>query len=420
MNKNKVTKSIYCFGCSSSGLIPKLDLGIMEHTGRFIDPSNPNPLPKASLCIVSCYQCGLTQLSEVIDVNELYGEGYGYESHLNSNMKFHLQSKAQQLEKLYLGESNNVVLDIASNDGTFLSGFLSSKNVLIGLDPAIDFLKDKYPKGAIKINTFFTASSYFASYSKKANLVNTCSVLYDTDKPQEFISDISQVLADGGYWHSEQSYLPLMVENMSFDTICHEHLLYLRLTDINKWCQESDLNLISVEFNQINGGSFAFTAQKKSKHIMDSPKYIDNLIKKEQILDYDGQILALDKFSTKVESYIKEIKLYLNNLINDGYIIYGLGASTKGNVLLQAISASPSIIKQIGDINEKKFGLLTPGTNIPIVSETEVMNQASVKTVFIVLPWHFRDTIIKKMKELYPNKKIKLLFLLPRISLVEI
>jgi len=419
LHKGKVIKSNYCLGCSSSGLIRKVDLGIMEHTGRFIDPSKSNYLPRASLCLVSCSQCGLSQLSEIIDINELYGEGYGYESHLNSYMKFHLQSKAKHLEKLYLKDSNNVVLDIASNDGTFLSGFSSTKNVLIGLDPAIDFLKDKYPEGAIKINTFFTAASYFTSYSKKANLVNTCSVLYDTDKPQEFISDISRVLADGGYWHSEQSYLPSMVQNMSFDTICHEHLLYLRLKDVNKWCQESDLNIISVEFNQINGGSFAFTAQK-SKDIKDSQKSIDYLIKKEQTLDFDGQILALNKFSVDIESHLEKIRLYLDDLLNHGYKIYGLGASTKGNVFLQSINANTSIIKQIGDINEKKFGLLTPGTNIPIVSEIEVMSKATPKTVFIVLPWHFKDSITKKLKDQYPNKQIKLLFLLPRIELVEL
>ena len=110
----------------------------------------------------------------------------------------------------------------------------------------------------------------------------------------------------------------------------------------------------------------------------------------------------------------------IERIKSNGFEIYGLGASTKGNVLLQTIGLTSQEIVAIGDVNPKKHGLFTPKTGIPIISEEAMVSSANEDAVFIVLPWHFKRSIIKSLKHKYPNRRFKLLFPLPIVEYIEI
>lgn len=409
-----------CRGCNSSTLVETLDLGFLASAGRFVGKSQS--VKEERLCLTTCSQCGLTQLSSKISVSELYVPGYGYESSLNASMAAHLQKKARGLEDMHLRGNAGIVVDIASNDGTLLSGYSNPNSKLIGIDPLVSVFNDKYPANATKIESFFTAESYFDRGGEPADLVTSCSVLYDSDSPKDFVKDVAKILAPGGIWHSEQSYLPTMVSNLSYDTICHEHLLYLRLIDIKNWCAENLLNLISVEFNDINGGSFAFTAQKchPNEGLAKLPDQISQVLKKEIETGFDQTAVALREFKTTVANHIKTFRMEIEKIKGDGIEIYGLGASTKGNILLQTIGLTSQDIVAIGDVNPKKHGLFTPKTIIPIVSEESVVSSASERAVFMVLPWHFKRSIVHSLKHKYPNRKFNLLFPLPNIEYITV
>jgi hypothetical protein len=153
------------------------------------------------------------------------------------------------------------VVDIASNDGFLLQGYTVAGSY-VGIDPLLDNFSDYYPPAAIKIKDFFSSSTYFESTKTKAHLVTSLSVLYDINDPIQFATDVHSILEDEGIWHLEQSYVPLMVDTLSYDTICHEHLTYLRLKDIQEILTRTGFQIIDVSLNSINGGSIAVTAIK--------------------------------------------------------------------------------------------------------------------------------------------------------------
>ena len=410
------TKIDMCRICSNKSLEIIMDFGDLALTGVFLDQGKS--VPRAPLQLSRCCDCGLVQLAHTYDQAALYGDSYGYESHLNSSMVAHLKSKAQSLEARYLRNLKTpTIVDIASNDGTLLSGYTNNQAKLVGIDPLISVVSDFYPENASKIAEFFTADSYFTSNSQKANLVTSLSVLYDLDNPKKFVADIASILDEGGIWHFEQSYLPTMVDTLSYDTICHEHLLYLTLNDIKNLLEDSGLELIDASLNAVNGGSIAVTAQKLPATYGQSP-FVSFLLNEESKKGY-GTDLPIRNFAANSENHRIELKKLIAAYKEKGFEINALGASTKGNVLLQWLGLDQDYIESIGDINPRKFGKQTPGTGIPIVNETEVLNVKNTNSISIVLPWHFRNGIVTNCQS-YIHKGGSLLFPLPQIEVVSI
>ena len=403
-----------CRICGSAELKEVIDFGDLALTGVFIE--NGQEVPKAPLKLVLCRECGLVQLGHKYEQNALYGETYGYESHLNRSMVEHLQQKARVLERKFLRSIEKpVVVDIASNDGTLLSGYMSDTVIKIGIDPLIEVVADYYPVDAIRVSEFFSTSAYENLGIGPANLVTSLSVIYDLDRPVEFANQIYEILQDGGIWHFEQSYLSLMLETNSYDTICHEHLLYLSLTDIQRILKEANFQLLDASINSVNGGSIAVTAIKTNEVINPSP-FVRYLLKVENETGItDGS--RINSFSDQFRKHAIALKSLITEYKELGFDVIGLGASTKGNVLLQAAGIDAHLVRAIGEVTPRKFGKQTPGSSIPIVDESNLLNGASEKTLAIVLPWHFRENLLPKLEQ-YLSQGGKLLFPLPDIEMV--
>ena len=402
-----------CRICKVANLEVVIDFGEMALTGVFA--SNGKEVPRAPLILMRCKECGLVQLAHSYDLDRLYGESYGYESHLNQSMISHLHSKARILEEKYLSFDKPIILDIASNDGTFLAGFSRNDLIKVGIDPLIEVVSNCYPQDTLKIADFFSKEIYFANMNEQCQLVTSMSVLYDLDDPRKFVSDIADILAEEGIWHFEQSYLPTMVQTLSYDTVCHEHLLYLSLHDISKLLTDSGLQILEVSLNSTNGGSIAVTAIKTKKTISMHP-FVKFLLDKEIEEGYQNGD-KLREFANRAELHRTALLKLLRDLKISGSKIVGLGASTKGNVLLQWLQLDEDLLERIGDVNSRKFNKRTPGSDILIVDEKEIIDGANEKTIAVVLPWHFRDGIIIRSEALLA-KGGSLLFPHPGIEIV--
>lgn len=401
-----------CRICGSEKLENVIDFGELSLTGVFLD--NGSDVKQAPLQFNRCGDCGLVQLGHNYLQSELYGASYGYESHLNQTMVHHLKQKARVLERKYLiNNQNYVVVDIASNDGTLLSGYMREGLVKVGIDPLIDVVSNYYPNDTIKIKNFFSASEYWKFSSDYANLVTSLSVIYDLEHPVSFAQQINEILSEDGIWHFEQSYLPTMVETKSYDTICHEHLLYLSLHDILRILEEAGFKLLEASLNGVNGGSIAVTAIKSKRDVTPTPfvQYLIDSEIKNGIRNGD----AIINFAENYHSHKLALKKLLLQYLESGFDVIGFGASTKGNVLLQTSGLDYSHIRAIGEVNIRKLGKQTPGSCIPIVSEKELIESADNKTLALILPWHFRETIIPSL-EVFLGKGGKLLFPLPNIE----
>lgn len=412
---NSVSSSVKdCRICGSSNLDSAMDFGSLALTGVFL--GSGKEVAKAPLEIGICGDCGLTQLLQNYDSDALYGASYGYESHLNNSMSTHLTSKARKLEQTFLRNVKDpVVVDVASNDGTLLGGYSENIQKLVGIDPLIANLSDKYPARSLKIPSFFSHEEYFNKVNQSAKLVTSLSVLYDLNDPVHFAKSIFQILDWEGIWHFEQSYLPTMLKTLSYDTICHEHLLYLTLNDIRNILTSSGFQLYSASLNSINGGSIAITAVKSKTKVNPDP-FIEYLTNREQAFGYSSG-KPLQEFASAANQHRIELRSLITQYRENDFSIFGLGASTKGNVLLQWLDLNSQIINSIGDINPKKFNMRTPGSDIPIIPESEILNAANDKSIALVLPWHFRESILAK-SDGYFKQGGSMLFPLPEIQLV--
>lgn len=401
-----------CRICANQELQDVIDLGIQYLTGVFPRQKAESQLTKGPLRLVRCCGndgCGLVQLADSYDPAEMYGSNYGYRSGLNSSMVKHLAHRIESLCALTNLQSGDVVIDIGSNDGTSL-GFYSSELVRIGIDPTVDKFSLHYPKGAIALSTFFSSDAALtASGGKKAMVISAFSMMYDLENPTKFVREIAEVLDPKGLFVFEQSYLPLMLERVAFDTICHEHLEYYGVRQIDWILQAANLEIVDIELNDVNGGSFAVSAAHIGTRTISDD--VQKLREKESELWKLGNS-PFKRFERETGRAIATLRDFVDTEIKNGKTFGALGASTKGNVLLQAVGIGPSLLKVVGDVNPDKYGCVTPGSWIPIVSEEEALEHSF--DYYIVLPWHFKEFFVSSPK--YRGRT--LIFPLPEFEII--
>jgi hypothetical protein len=402
-----------CRVSGSRHLVPVLNLGTQALTGVF-PRSAASSLTTGPLELVWCPESGLLQLNHSYDPLEMYGANYGYRSGLNQSMVRHLEAKVRQLQAMVKLRTGDVVLDIGSNDGTLLKAYRHDGLQRIGIDPTGAKFRQFYSSDVQLVCDFFSQRSFEDVARDKARIVTSIAMFYDLADPVDFARQIAAILADDGIWHFEQSYMPSMLRTKSYDTICHEHLEYYSIAVVKKVLEAAGLKILDVQMNSVNGGSFAVTAAKRgSRYRADSPM-IGWLLEQEKRMGIDTP-RPFREFEDHVFRHREDLRRLIRALVQDGKRIIGYGASTKGNVLLQFCGLGPEEIPAIADVNPDKFGCVTPGTHIPIVSEEEA--HALDPDFFLVLPWHFKSGIVERERD-FLEKGGKMIFPFPEIEIV--
>ena len=235
-------------------------------------------------------------------------------------------------------------------------------------------------------------------------------MFYDLEAPLDFMREVYEILDDDGIWVFEQSYMPTMLETNSYDTVCHEHLEFYALKQIQWMANNIGFKIIDVEFNDINGGSFSITVKKANGDqsiILEIQKILD--AETEMGLD---TLRPFAEFEERVKQTRNNLLKFISDVKSSGKTIAALGASTKGNVLLQYCGITTNEVSCVGEVNAEKFGCFTPGSWLPIISEDDLLSQNY--DYLIVLPWHFKSFFVGQDK----FKKTTLVFPLPRLELV--
>lgn len=399
---------IKCINCSSQNLKKIISLGNQPLSGVFKKKKNKY-LKKYSLELFECKKCKLVQLGDLIKNELMFGKQYEYSTSLSNLMKTHIKLKFLKLKKNKLINSNSKILDIGSNDGFFLNNF-SSRNTLYGIDPSAEKFKHNY-KTNIKLIIDFFFKEKILQYDKKIkfDLITSFAMFYDVKNPNLFCKDINHLLSKNGIWMLELSYLPLMLKNLTYDQICHEHIAYYSLTTFKNLIEKHNLKIIDVSLNEINGGSIEIICSKKSSsHIIKKNK-ISKILKDEKKINK----FSYHNFNKRIKNVKKIFQLFLN--LNSKKKIIGYGASTKANVVLNYCEVKNSQIKEICDGSWRKVGMFTPGTNIKIISKLEMRKKKP--DYLIVFIWSFRKEVIKQEKLFLLNGG-KLIFLLPKFHII--
>ena len=400
-----------CRICKNSDLIDVIDLGEQIITSRFPlygDFSTPSTPIVLSLCT----KCSLVQLKYSTNASELYEYEYGYRSGISNTMRDHLKQYQEEIiSKISLNEGDTIV-DIGSNDSTMLQYY--DKNLKrIGVDPTGKQFKQFYGDVEL-IPTYFTYKNFTDIYGKlRPKVISSISMFYDLPDPVQFAKDIHNILDDDGIWTCEQSYIITMLRRNSVDTICHEHLEYYSLTSIKHIVDLANFKIIDIKFNECNGGSFRlYFAKNDSKMYEESSELIAKILEDENNYDIKNPVIYKN-FLKNCDNEVYKLNKFIEEINKNDQKMYIYGASTKGNCLLQYAKIDESNIKYAVERNLSKIGKMT-STGIGIIGE-ETMRSNPPKYL-LVLPWHFREEIIKREDD-YLEKGGQLVFPFPNFEI---
>ncbi len=343
----------------------------------------PNPhvkLDKVPLDLKSCPGCGLVQLGHSVNKVDLYSQ-YWYKSSLNSSMVSSLDDVVRGVKEHVNFHEGDTVLDIGCNDGA-LFGEYPADVTTVGIDPCQNVL----PTCDIFYNGFFPDD--MPDISAKA--ITAIAMFYDVDDPGKFLGRVRSILAYDGILVIQMTDLMSMIESNAFDNICHEHTVYYTLDILQKLCHIHGLDVFHIETNMVNGGSLrAYICHRGAKEIRST---VATRISEEEVATSP---VRLSEFRCAIEFISRETRELLLDVKRRGRIVDVLGASTKGNTLLQVSGIDSYLIRQATEVNEEKLGLYTGGSGIPIVSQETSLSDPP--DYYLILPWHFVDTFVERM-----------------------
>lgn len=361
------------------------------------------------------------QLTKQPDADLMWGSMYYYRSAVNPAMREALQDLAEKTCKS-IPETNkkSVYVDIASNDGYLLSTVDRDKYTRVGIDPS------DYPEANdkdnvdVNIREYFSAKAFTKAGFKKASRVSCAACFYDVDNPVEFLTDVHSILEDDGLFTLQVSYTPANIMQTELGVICHEHLSYYNLTSLKWMTDKVGFTIQDVELNNVNGGSIRLYLQKKGasgNYLTPADRDIckirvESLLQWEENAGFNDPKIYKDfykqtlKLKEETVDFIKKAKA-------EGKVVWGYGASTKGNTLLQMFGLDSNLIDGIAEKQEFKWGRHTIGTNIEIYSEEEMRKVQP--DYLLILPWFFRQTFIEREKD-YLEKGGVMVFPAPDFS----
>ena len=387
---------------SGESLVPLFSLGEL-YVSDFIPHSAEPRSHQVALDIRLAPTSGLVQLAHTAPFDEMY-KVYWYRSGTNESMVEELKQIASSVTRLMRLKEGDIYVDIGCNDGTLLS-FIPPEIVRIGFDPVQNNYTEASRNHAnIVVNDYFSAHAFKKTSfgEKKVKAVTSIAMFYDLEDPHQFVQDIYDILDDDGLWVIQMSYLPLMLQQLAFDNICHEHLEYYSLTSLKYLLDQHDFQIVDCQLNEINGGSFRIYIRKTSADpttFATAPYRDVASFRVAKTLEYE-KVLKLNDPQTYVDFYQKSCALrdqtlaFMREEKAKGKKIWAYGASTKGNTLLQWWNIDNSLVDGIAERSSAKFGLKTVGSNIPILSE-EDMRKAK-PDYLLVLPWHFIESFVSR------------------------
>jgi hypothetical protein len=393
-------------------------------------------LKKWDLTLMLSPEIQCLQLKENADKHFMYGK-YWYHSGTNASMTLELKDIAESAMKLSKSKSDRqkVFLDIASNDGTLLSFVDPIKYYRVAIDPAKGVFQEKAKENSENaIQDFFSKEVYekikmwpeiadVASTLPPASIVTCIAMFYDLDDPKKFLDDVYQIMDADGLFIIQQSYMPLMIKQLAFDNICHEHVFYHSLYSMEYMLKQVGFKVIDVQLNDVNGGSFRIYIQKqiaKPESFGSSPYRDVAKMRLESLREYENTLNLGDKdsynsFWKSIQALKNETFKFIKTAHDEGKSIWVYGASTKGNTLLQWFNLDNSLIDGAAERSLHKYGLKTIGTNIPIHSEETMRNIHP--DYLLILPWHFINEFCEREIE-YLNKGGHFIIPCPKFEII--
>lgn len=389
-----------CRICKSKDLKVFLDLGDQPLANSFIEKKDLRKKEqKYPLKVAFCNNCNLCQLTHVVSPEVLF-KNYVYFSSGMPVLPQHFKDYANDAIFNFLASKNDLVIEIGSNDGLLLNEFKEQGYRILGVDPATNIAKVANKRGVETIDDFFSfeISKRIKLQNGQAKIIIGNNVVAHIDDHHDLLKGIKNLLDKEGVFIFEAPYLLDMFENLTFDTIYHEHLSYLAIRPLKSLFEQFGMEIFDVKLFPVQGQSIRVFAGIRGAHKIN--KSVSQFVKNEVSsgLDKYSSYLALAR---KIDLMKQSVVDKLHKLKNEGKSIAGYGAPAKGNTLLNYYQIGPNILDYATEGLPSKIGLYTPGTHIPVIDITE--SRKSPPDYYFLLAWNYKDAICQKEAKFLEN-----------------
>jgi len=381
---------LQCRGCGRQNVRLFLDLGDQPHCNRLIPSSLAGRKePYYPLRVGYCADCTMVQIDYTIPKESMFTD-YPYVSGTTKTLVQHFKDTAERLVATYRLGGRDLVVDIGSNDGTWLSHYQPLGLRVLGIDPAANVAELAVKRGVPTWVRFFneeTAKEIVASEGH-ASLVTAAGVFFHLEELHSVIRGVKALLAEDGVFVVQAIYLGGMIDNLAFDQVYHEHLVYYTLRSIEALFAQHGLEVFGAGLVPIHGGSLeVHVAPKGRRAIGDS---VVAMRAEEERKGY-GRFETYEKFAERVWRLRDELKGLLQRYRDQGKRVYAYGAPAKGATLLNSFGIGPELVQKAAEKNPMKIGYLMPGSRLPIIDEGDARPDA-----YLLLAWNFFEEIIAK------------------------
>lgn len=389
-----------CRICKGSRLVGFLDLGEQPHCNSFIGPGDVDRAePRWPLDLLYCQDCHLVQLSAVVDADTMFGH-YLYVSGTTRTLTEHFRQSAKAVVERFQPPARSLVVDIGSNDGTFLQCFKDLGLRTVGVDPASNIAAQANARGIETVNDFFTEAAARKVREKHgpAKIITAAGVFFHIDDMDDVCRGIHTLLADDGVLHVQAIYLGAMLEQTSYDNVYHEHVSYYTLHPLIRLFERFGLEVFDMDVAPIHGGSLMlYVAKKGARPILPS---VEKQLAYERAQGWNTLAPYL-AFAERVRRNRERLVGMLREMKAAGKRVAAFTAPAKGNTLLNYCGIGPDLLEYACERAPLKVGLLTPGMHVPVIDEAKAM--ANPPDYFLMLAWNFKDEFLQKNQPYLKN-----------------
>lgn len=391
------TKKTSCRVCGGSDLRMFLSLGPTPLANSFLScDSEFDQESSYPLDVYFCESCSLVQLLDVIDPEVLFRD-YIYVTGTSDTIAKHNVGYAQAVVDMLDIGPNDMVVEVASNDGSLLERFNDHGVRTLGVEPATNIAEIARAKGIETVNEFFNgeAALKIRESHGPAKAVIGNNVLAHVDELRDFFGGFKKLLSDDGLAIVEMPYLGELLDGLEYDTVYHEHLCYFSVNSIIRLCDEVGLSVVRIDKVPVHGGSLRVYAGRKELYGAHADEVLALAAMEEEIGMTSFQRYA--RFAEEVRGNRTAIRSLLEKLTNEGKTIAGYGAPAKGNTLLNYCGIDTALVPYTVDKSDLKVNKFTPGMHLPVMEAPTLLERQP--DYVIILAWNFADEIIRQQSE---------------------
>jgi SAM-dependent methyltransferase len=376
-----------CRVCDSTQLELAVDLGSQPWCNHFLKPEEVGQEPYYPLRVLYCHDCGTVQLDYTVKKEIMFGD-HTYLSGVTKSLSEHFRQVALEIdERFFKDKTQKSVLDIGSNDGTQLKHFQALGYEVLGVESSKTTAKIANDAGVPTLNDFFNLE-VVKKLDRKFDAINAAGVFFHLEELHSVTAGIREALAKDGVFVVQFLYMKRIVENLAFDQIYHEHLLYYNLQTIEVLLNRHGLAMFDAYLAPIHGGSIvAFVGHQGSRPVSDRLQSMRQAEKEAKSNEFQTYL----DFAQRIEQMKGENLAYLEQAKQAGKSIWGFGAPVKGNTLLNYFGIGTQYLDYLVEKNELRRGLYSPGMHIPLKIEREL---TALPDIYYVLAWNFKREIL--------------------------